>query len=134
MSEMAEPEDGEATKPPDKKVPEAQESISHESRSENGAATSSSRSMSPEFMLHPADLSQSSSRQSLVNTTSSIRSVLQNVNDPEEFEKIQLLGRGDVGRVFLARHKGLDQLFGVKVMSKHEMKARNKVRIRSYFN
>ena len=50
------------------------------------------------------------------------------MSSPDEFEKIKVLGRGDVGRVFLVKHKDSGELFALKVMSKKEMIARNKAR------
>jgi protein-serine/threonine kinase len=47
---------------------------------------------------------------------------------PSDFEKIKLLGRGDVGKVYLVRLKGTDKLFAMKVLKKEEMIQRNKVK------
>ena len=55
------------------------------------------------------------------------RAAVATVSSPAEFEKIRILGRGDVGRVYLTRHKASGELFALKVMSKTEMIARNKV-------
>jgi hypothetical protein len=46
---------------------------------------------------------------------------------PADFEKIKLLGRGDVGKVYLVRLKGTEKLFAMKVLRKEEMIQRNKV-------
>lgn len=46
---------------------------------------------------------------------------------PWGFERIQLLGRGDVGKVYLVREKDTGKLYSMKVLSKSEMIARNKV-------
>ncbi|KAL1923340.1 uncharacterized protein VTP21DRAFT_8320 [Calcarisporiella thermophila] len=46
---------------------------------------------------------------------------------PNSFQKIKLLGKGDVGRVYLVRHKGTCKLYAMKVLSKKEMIRRNKV-------
>ena len=48
---------------------------------------------------------------------------------PSDFQKICILGRGDVGTVWLARFKGCtqDKFFALKVLTKQEMIARNKV-------
>eukprot|EP01096_Ripella_sp_DP13-Kostka_P002808 TRINITY_DN1392_c0_g1_i1.p1 TRINITY_DN1392_c0_g1~~TRINITY_DN1392_c0_g1_i1.p1 ORF type:complete len:488 (-),score=224.68 TRINITY_DN1392_c0_g1_i1:75-1481(-) len=45
----------------------------------------------------------------------------------ESFEKVKLIGRGDVGRVYLVRHKPTGLPYAMKVMSKREMIARNKI-------
>eukprot|EP00761_Pharyngomonas_kirbyi_P003172 gb/GECH01003176.1/.p1 GENE.gb/GECH01003176.1/~~gb/GECH01003176.1/.p1 ORF type:complete len:419 (+),score=87.57 gb/GECH01003176.1/:1-1257(+) len=47
---------------------------------------------------------------------------------PEDFTKLKLLGRGDVGRVYLARHEASGRLFAMKVLTKEEMIRRNKVK------
>mmetsp|Transcript_45239 Transcript_45239/g.73682 ORF Transcript_45239/g.73682 Transcript_45239/m.73682 type:complete len:447 (+) Transcript_45239:144-1484(+) len=47
---------------------------------------------------------------------------------PQDFQKIKLLGRGDVGRVYLVNLKGTDKLFAMKALSKAEMLDRNKVK------
>jgi len=47
---------------------------------------------------------------------------------PKDFQKIKLLGRGDVGKVYLVRMKSIDKLFAMKVLEKKEMITRNKVK------
>ncbi|CAO3672718.1 unnamed protein product [Umbelopsis ramanniana] len=47
---------------------------------------------------------------------------------PSSFVKCKLLGRGDVGKVFLVRQKATDKLFAMKVLSKKEMIKRNKIK------
>lgn len=47
---------------------------------------------------------------------------------PSSFEKIKLLGKGDVGKVYLVREKKSDKLFAMKVLSKKEMIKRNKIK------
>ncbi|KAH8548678.1 kinase-like domain-containing protein [Umbelopsis sp. PMI_123] len=44
------------------------------------------------------------------------------------FEKIRLLGKGDIGRVFLVRRKDNEKLYAMKVLSKAEMIKRNKIK------
>lgn len=46
----------------------------------------------------------------------------------DEFQTIKLLGKGDVGRVYLVRHRQTDTPYALKVLSKAEMKKRNKVK------
>lgn len=46
---------------------------------------------------------------------------------PADFDRIALLGRGDVGRVYLVKMKGTDTLFAMKVLRKADMIQRNKV-------
>ena len=47
---------------------------------------------------------------------------------PSSFTKIRLLGKGDVGKVYLVREKKTDRLFAMKVLSKKEMIKRNKIK------
>ncbi|KAK4686391.1 protein-serine/threonine kinase, partial [Tremellales sp. Uapishka_1] len=47
---------------------------------------------------------------------------------PASFQKIKLLGKGDVGKVYLVREKKTDKLFAMKVLSKKEMIKRNKIK------
>lgn len=44
------------------------------------------------------------------------------------FEKIRLLGKGDVGKVFLVKEKASNRLYAMKVLSKKEMIERNKIK------
>ncbi|GAA5892079.1 hypothetical protein JCM5296_004050 [Sporobolomyces johnsonii] len=47
---------------------------------------------------------------------------------PSSFQKIKLLGKGDVGKVYLVREKQSQQLYAMKVLSKKEMIKRNKIK------
>ncbi|KAH8925235.1 Pkinase-domain-containing protein [Atractiella rhizophila] len=47
---------------------------------------------------------------------------------PTHFEKIKLLGKGDVGKVYLVREKKSQKLYAMKVLSKAEMLKRNKIK------
>lgn len=47
---------------------------------------------------------------------------------PSNFEKLKLLGRGDVGKVYLVRLKNTGKLFAMKVLKKKDMIQRNKVK------
>lgn len=46
---------------------------------------------------------------------------------PSDFTKIMLLGKGAVGKVYLVKHNETGKLYAMKVLSKEEMIARNKV-------
>ena len=46
---------------------------------------------------------------------------------PQDFERMKLIGQGDVGKVYLVRLKESTHYFAMKVLSKQEMIARNKV-------
>ncbi|CAB4255435.1 similar to Saccharomyces cerevisiae YCR091W KIN82 Putative serine/threonine protein kinase implicated in the regulation of phospholipid asymmetry through the activation of phospholipid translocases (flippases) Lem3p-Dnf1p/Dnf2p [Maudiozyma barnettii] len=47
---------------------------------------------------------------------------------PKSFEKVRLLGQGDVGKVFLVKQKNTNRLYALKVFSKSQMIKRNKVK------
>lgn len=47
---------------------------------------------------------------------------------PSSFEKVRLLGKGDVGKVYLVREKKSNKLYAMKVLSKKEMIERNKIK------
>ncbi|CAO3641856.1 unnamed protein product [Cunninghamella blakesleeana] len=47
---------------------------------------------------------------------------------PSSFKKICLLGRGNVGRVYMVKQKGTDKIYAMKVLSKREIIKRNKVK------
>jgi len=47
---------------------------------------------------------------------------------PKDFVKIKLLGRGDVGKVYLVQRRDTEELYAMKVLSKDEMLKRNKVK------
>ncbi|KAJ2152993.1 serine/threonine protein kinase, AGC [Coemansia sp. RSA 1935] len=47
---------------------------------------------------------------------------------PKSFIKIKLLGKGDVGKVYLVRQKETGKLYAMKVLSKAEMIKRNKIK------
>eukprot|EP01137_Pigoraptor_chileana_P009746 Opistho-2@58445 len=47
---------------------------------------------------------------------------------PESFNKIKLLGKGDVGRVYLVSKKDNDELYAMKVLRKSDMIERKKIK------
>ncbi|VDB88118.1 BgtA-20787 [Blumeria graminis f. sp. tritici] len=47
---------------------------------------------------------------------------------PTSFDKIKLIGKGDVGKVYLVREKKTSRLYAMKVLSKKEMIKRNKIK------
>ncbi|EME40895.1 hypothetical protein DOTSEDRAFT_178154 [Dothistroma septosporum NZE10] len=47
---------------------------------------------------------------------------------PSSFDKIKLIGKGDVGKVYLVREKKSTRLYAMKVLSKKEMIKRNKIK------
>jgi len=47
---------------------------------------------------------------------------------PGSFDKIKLIGKGDVGKVYLVQEKKSSRLYAMKVLSKKEMIKRNKIK------
>ncbi|KAK5094269.1 serine/threonine protein kinase, AGC [Exophiala xenobiotica] len=47
---------------------------------------------------------------------------------PGSFDKIKLIGKGDVGKVYLVREKKSNRLYAMKVLNKKEMIKRNKIK------
>ncbi|KAJ3112089.1 hypothetical protein HDU96_004958 [Phlyctochytrium bullatum] len=47
---------------------------------------------------------------------------------PSNFTKIKLIGKGDVGKVYLVKHKETDKLYAMKILQKAEMIKRNKIK------
>lgn len=47
---------------------------------------------------------------------------------PSSFQKVRMLGKGDVGKVYLVREKQTHKLYAMKVLSKKEMIKRNKIK------
>ncbi|CAO3698410.1 unnamed protein product [Rhizopus stolonifer] len=47
---------------------------------------------------------------------------------PASFSKVRMLGKGDVGKVYMVRQKTTEKLFAMKVLSKSEMINRNKIK------
>ncbi|KAK1146037.1 serine/threonine protein kinase, AGC [Aspergillus melleus] len=47
---------------------------------------------------------------------------------PSSFDKVKLIGKGDVGKVYLVREKKSSRLYAMKVLSKKEMIKRNKIK------
>lgn len=48
--------------------------------------------------------------------------------NPSSFDKIKLIGKGDVGKVYLVREKKSSRLYAMKILSKKEMIKRNKIK------
>ena len=55
-------------------------------------------------------------------------SIQKSIVSCDSFEKIQLIGRGDVGKVYLVRDKRNSQYYAMKCLSKEEMIRRNKIK------
>lgn len=108
--------------------------LSESKFSEPQTFASDSKSRSHTNLLSPARVLGNNAR-SRANSKSYDRSYSSNsikVRDaevtPSSFEKIKLLGRGDVGKVYLVREKKTSKLYAMKVLNKHEMIERNKIK------
>lgn len=66
--------------------------------------------------------------QSLRRTESTPMMLMPKETGPEDFKVIRLIGKGDVGRVYLVARKTTGKLYAMKILSKEEMIKRNKVR------
>ncbi|SCV72186.1 BQ2448_4880 [Microbotryum intermedium] len=102
-------------------------------RSRSSPAIATSPSMSSSALLAPPlpspSLTPGSPRAAFRRTYSSSSIRVRSVEiGPSSFHKIKLLGKGDVGKVYLVREKKTDKLFAMKVLSKKEMIKRNKVK------
>lgn len=60
--------------------------------------------------------------------SNSATKILEAQVDQSCFEKIKLLGKGDVGKVYLVREKVSSKLYAMKVLNKKEMIERNKIK------
>lgn len=61
--------------------------------------------------------------------TKSFSNKFQNITvGPQSFEKIRLLGQGDVGKVYLVKEKKTSRLYALKIFSKAEMIKRKKIK------
>ncbi|KAI8089759.1 kinase-like domain-containing protein [Halteromyces radiatus] len=79
----------------------------------------------------PAPHSTSSSSSSSSTTTRTSSYTVQKHEakvDSSHFKKIRLLGKGDVGRVYLVQENNTKELYALKVLSKKEMVKRNKIK------
>lgn len=47
---------------------------------------------------------------------------------PSSFKKVKLIGKGDVGRVYLVENRTTGELYAMKVLEKNEMLKRNKIK------
>lgn len=81
-----------------------------------GAIGTPPRSRANSHTYNSRSYSRSSTRISSVEVT------------PASFEKIKLLGKGDVGKVYLVKEKKSGELYAMKVLSKKEVIKRNKIK------
>lgn len=77
----------------------------------------------------PKTLREQASRGSFRRTYSSNSIKVKDVEvGPSSFSKVKMLGKGDVGKVYLVREKKTEKLYAMKVLSKKEMIKRNKIK------
>lgn len=62
------------------------------------------------------------------NYSHALTKVLEAHVNENSFERIRLLGKGDVGKVYLVREKASNKLYAMKILSKKEMIQRNKIK------
>ncbi|XJO70614.1 hypothetical protein BDV3_000266 [Batrachochytrium dendrobatidis] len=100
--------------------------------STNGVVGSSSNSgvSSASNSPHNRSLSGHSSGSTKYKTSYSSNSIRLSAAEvsPHDFNKIRLIGKGDVGRVYLVQKKDDNSLYAMKVLSKKEMIKRQKIR------
>lgn len=86
----------------------------------------------PSKLLASASQAAARSRANSKNYSRSYSSSSIKVRDvevtPSSFEKIKMLGHGDVGKVYLVREKRTNKLFAMKVLNKREIIERNKIK------
>ncbi|ATY65102.1 serine threonine kinase (Nrc-2) [Cordyceps militaris] len=75
--------------------------------------------------LPPPKATNATFRRTYSSNSIKIRNVEVN---PSSFDKIKLIGKGDVGKVYLVREKKSNRLYAMKVLSKKEMIKRNKIK------
>ncbi|KAL2019129.1 hypothetical protein VTK56DRAFT_10080 [Thermocarpiscus australiensis] len=97
-----------------------------ESKSE-GSADNSLAVREPDGLgaLPPPNQSQLAFRRTYSSNSIKVRNV---EVGPQSFDKIKLIGKGDVGKVYLVREKKSGRLYAMKVLSKKEMIKRNKIK------
>lgn len=88
---------------------------------------SDSESDSEEFAKPPSVASPSPLEKSSTTLLKEIKATF-DFKGPKDFQKIRILGKGGVGRVYLVQLKGTEKLFAMKVLKQEEMISRNKVR------
>ncbi|ORX62009.1 Pkinase-domain-containing protein [Hesseltinella vesiculosa] len=94
----------------------AAESTSCSGDSTSSSTSSSSTSSSPSSVSSPSRTSSYSVQIEKTQVSAS------------HFRKIRILGKGDVGRVYLVEEKQTKKLYALKVLNKKEMVKRNKVK------
>jgi len=67
-------------------------------------------------------------KQKLTHSTGSMTNVHKTKVGPEMFKKVKMIGKGDVGTVYLVQHKETKKIYAMKVLTKQEMIKRNKIK------
>lgn len=92
----------------------------------HGVASSNGNTLTPP--LQTPIRSRANSKSYSRNYSSSSTKVREVEVGPGNFEKLKMLGQGDVGKVYLVREVKSNKLFAMKVLSKSEMIKRNKIK------
>ncbi|KAK2766906.1 serine/threonine protein kinase, AGC [Arachnomyces sp. PD_36] len=93
----------------------------------SGAAVAKSASLSPDDLPKPGQIRDGGASFRRTYSSNSIK--VRNVEvGPGSFDKVKLIGKGDVGKVYLVREKKSTRLYAMKVLSKKEMIKRNKIK------
>ena len=124
-----------SSKPPDDRPGSAQlgkEPLIVESGAQPKLSMVATEKSAPAMPTSPAKIpTPGQIRQSIAfrRTYSSNSIKVRNVEvGPSSFDKIKLIGKGDVGKVYLVREKKSNRLYAMKVLSKKEMIKRNKIK------
>ncbi|SCU77580.1 LANO_0A00738g1_1 [Lachancea nothofagi CBS 11611] len=93
----------------------------------SGSAPLSSSAMTSPTTEFPADFDEPQRSRRLRNKSFSSK-FKEVIVGPKSFEKIKLLGQGDVGKVYLVKEKETNRLYALKIFSKAEMIKRKKIK------
>ncbi|KAI0464415.1 hypothetical protein LJB42_002030 [Komagataella kurtzmanii] len=111
----------------------AQEEYQHSHSQQNNLDINSATFLKPKLPIneldtHIGELKTRPRNRSVGRTYSSnARKICDAQVNEKSFEKIKLLGRGDVGKVYLVREHATHKLYAMKVLKKKEMIRRNKI-------
>ncbi|QRV76765.1 Tyrosine kinase specific for activated [Ceratobasidium sp. AG-Ba] len=111
--------------PDTSRPPSSRSFATRASRAMSASANGKQKNLSPNDRPNDGSMGRAQFRRTYSSNSIKIRSV---EVGPSSFQKIKLLGRGDVGKVYLVREKKTDKLFAMKVLSKKEMIARKKIK------
>ncbi|KAB5593854.1 Protein-serine/threonine kinase [Ceratobasidium theobromae] len=111
--------------PESSRPPSSRSFVTRASRAMSASVNGKQKHLSPNDRSNADGMGRAQFRRTYSSNSIKIRSV---EVGPSSFQKVKLLGRGDVGKVYLVREKKSDKLFAMKVLSKKEMIARKKIK------